>query len=261
MSRLRKSHIAALALIAAVATVTFGVVSSASGITVKAGNLVLVANGGFAPQTLPRTHNAPIRLFGGGKISTTDGSLPPILETIEIEFDKHGHVETRGLPKCTRNRLENTTVKQARRSCGRAIVGKGSGRAIVKFPDQAPIPVSSPITLFNGPRIKGDHSVIAHAHTTVPAPTTFIVPVRIERIRKGRYGYRTKARIPRIAGGYGVPIAGHLKIHRRWRFKRRKLSFVNARCVGGRLQARGRFEFKDGTRLSASFLRPCRVRR
>ena len=41
-----------------------------------------------------------------------------------------------------------------------------------------------------------------------PGPTTFIVPIVIERIHDGVYGYRTKAKIPKIAGGYGHPISG-----------------------------------------------------
>ena len=97
----------------------------------------------------------------------------------------------------------------ARRACPGAIVGKGSGTAIVKFPEQAPIPASSPITIFNGPKKHGNPTVLAHAFTTVPVATTFIVPVEIEKIHKGIYGYRTKARIPKIAGGDGVPISGN----------------------------------------------------
>ena len=48
----------------------------------------------------------------------------------------------------------------------------------------------------------------------MPAPTTFVVPVRIETIHNGRYGYRVNAEIPKIAGGSGIPISGSLKIGR-----------------------------------------------
>src|SRR3954452_23385733 len=66
-----------------------------------AGNLVLDGQGGFAPTALPRNVDAPIKIFGNGKISTVDGTLPPVLKTIEFEFDKHGSVDTTGLPQCT----------------------------------------------------------------------------------------------------------------------------------------------------------------
>lgn len=226
----------------------------------QAGNLVVDGEGGFTPTTLPKNVNAPITLYGKGKIGTIDGALPPVLKIIEFEFDKHGAVDTTGLPKCTAAKLQATTVAVARRLCPGAIVGKGFGHAVVKFPEQAPIPANSPITIFNGPRIGGDPSVLAHAYVTVPVPTTFVVPVRIETIHNGRYGYRVRAEIPKIAGGSGIPISGSLKVGRKWTFKGRSHSYVNARCADGRLQAIGKFDFKDGTRLQGTFVRPCKVR-
>jgi hypothetical protein len=225
-----------------------------------AGNIVVDGEGGFTPTALPRTVNAPITLFGSGKISTVDKSLPPIIETIQFEFDKHGAVDTTGLPKCTAAKLQATTVPQARKLCPGAIVGTGYGHAVVKFPEQPPIPANSPITIFNGPRIDGDPSVLAHAYTTVPVPTTFVVPVRIETIHHGRYGYRVNARIPKIAGGSGIPISGSIRVGRKWTYKGRKHSYISARCADGRLQAIGQFKFNDGTRLQGAFVSPCQVR-
>ncbi|HZJ29725.1 MAG TPA: hypothetical protein VFD37_07040 [Solirubrobacterales bacterium] len=217
--------------------------------------------GGFAPTTLPANRNAPISLQGYAHIKTKDGSHPPALTRLTIEYDKHGRVETRGLRVCRRNQLENTTVQDARRACRGTIVGNGFGKAVIKFPDQAPIPASTPLTIFNGPRVGGDPTVLAHAYLTVPVPTTFVVPVRIQRINKGRFGYRTEARIPAIAGGYGSSVYGRIKVGQTWRFKGRRLSYINARCVGGRLQARGFFNFRDGSSLTGSLFRPCKVRR
>ncbi|HWM63653.1 MAG TPA: hypothetical protein VNP96_06645 [Solirubrobacterales bacterium] len=234
---------------------------TASAIKFRGGDLVITANGGFTPTALPKYRDAPITLYGGGKISTVSGKLPPILEKLALEFDRHGSVQTTGLPVCTGGRLEATTVPAARRNCPGAIVGKGRGSAIVKFPEQAPIPISSPITLFNGPKVRGFDSVLAHAYTTVPVPTTFVVPVVIEKINKGVYGYRTEATIPVIAGGAGVPISGSLRIGKRWTYKGKRYSFVNARCETGHLQARGEFSFKDGTFLSGTIVRGCQVRK
>jgi hypothetical protein len=248
--------LAALLLVAASALA----VREVTKIRLQAGNIVVVGEGGFAPKALPKNVDAPIELFGKGHLDTVDGNLPPILETLEFEFDKHGSVDTTGLPKCSSGKLQATTVSQARKLCPGAIVGKGEGSAVVAFPEQAPIKVSSPITIFNGPRIGGDPSVLAHAYLTVPAPTTFIVPVRIETIHRGRYGYRVEARIPKIAGGAGVPTAGSIRINRKWTFKGKKHSFVNARCADGRLQAIGKFDFKDGTNLKGTFVSTCQAR-
>jgi hypothetical protein len=233
---------------------------SAQAFRLQLGDLVIDGDGGFSPKALPKKHNAPITLHGGGRLSTVSGDLPPILKVLTIEYDRHGSVETTGLPVCLPGKLQATTVAAARRACPGAIVGEGTGRAMVKFPEQAPIPISSPLTLFNGPRVHGNPSVLAHAFTTVPVRTTFVVPIVIERVNHGVYGYRTEAKIPPIAGGYGVPTAGHLKIGRQWTHRGRRYSYVNARCETGHLQARGQFTFSDGTFLSGSVFKPCQVR-
>jgi len=238
--------------------------ATATALKVRVGDLVLTADGGFTPTALPKYKDAPITIHGGGKLSTVSGKIPPIIETLVIEFDRHGSVQTLGLPVCPAGKLEATDVPHARRNCPGAIVGKGRGSAIVAFPEQKPIKISSPITLFNGPRKGGNPTVYAHAYTTVPVPTTFVVPVVIEKINNGVYGYRTKARIPKIAGGAGHPLSGSLRIGRKWTFKGVKHSYVNARCETGHLQARAELTFKDEgsgkTFLTGTFVNPCTVR-
>ena len=238
---------------------TAGAVRKVDKVELRAGDLIIVGHGGFRPETLPKYHDAPIVLYGGGKLSTVSGDVPPILEKFTFELDKHGHPDTTGLEVCTAQKLQATDVAAARRACPDAIVGKGFGTGVVTFPEQAPIPVSSPLTVFNGPKVHGDDSVLGHFYTTVPVATTFIVPVVIETIHHGVYGYRVEAKIPKIAGGYGHPISGHLTFDRKWTYKGKKHSFVNARCETGRLQAKGEFTFNDGTFLTGHFFRPCKV--
>lgn len=245
----------------AVLIALFALVGTASAIKLRAGDILVIGDGGFSPRKLPKNRDVPIEIHGGGRITTVSGELPPVLHRIIFRFDKHGHVETRGLPVCKRGKLIATDVPRARKNCRGSIVGKGRGKALIDFPEQKPFPVSSPITVFNGPRKGRNPSVIAHAYTTVPVPTTYVVPVVIERIHKGVYGYRTKARIPKIANGAGIPISGRLTIGRRWTHKGVRHSFVNARCATGRLQARGKFEFDNDTVLKGTFFRPCQVRR
>jgi hypothetical protein len=247
-------------VIALAALVLLIAAGTGSALVLEAGDLVVHAEGGFAPTSLPKHEDAPIKIFGSGKASTKSGELPPIVETLEIEFDRHGHVDTNGLEVCTARKLQSTTVAAARKACPNAIVGEGEGKAIVAFPEQKQIPVSSPITLFNGPKKHGDDTIIAHAYTTVPVPTTFIVPVVIEKIHHGVYGYRTKARIPKIAGGAGHPISGNITVDRKWTFKGHKYSYVNARCETGHLQAKVKVSFKDGTFLTGTFIKRCSVR-
>jgi hypothetical protein len=248
-------------IIAAGAILCLVGISTASAQRIEFGKIVMNINGGFAPRALPAKEMAPITAWGSAKIGTKDGSIPPVLEKFRVEFDKNGDVETRGLPYCTYRKLDDTITKDARRFCGKAIVGKGMGHAIVTLPDSRPIEASAPLTIFNGPRKGGDPTVLAHAFMTRPAPTTYIVPIRIERIKKGRYGRQIIVNIPKIAGGWGTPLDGKVKIGRTWKYKGKKLSYIKARCKGGRLQARGFFDFKDGSHLRGTVFNTCKVRR
>ncbi len=244
------------------AAVVIGLIgaSTAVGLRLVSGNLVVETDGGFTPTTLSKHQLTPISIHGHGKLSTLDGNLPPVLEHIIFLFDKHGSVDTRGLPICTLGKLKATTTKQARRLCPGAIVGTGFGTAIIQFPESAPIKASSPITIFNGPRRHGNPTVLAHAHLAVPAPTTYIVPIEIQHVNDGRYGYKVDARIPRIAGGSGVPIYGRITIGRKWTYKGHKMSYLNAYCPDGHLQAKGQFRFKDSTVMEGTFVKACKGR-
>ncbi len=226
----------------------------------RLGDLLIEGEGGVVPSRLPEGHDAPIAIHGGGTIGTVSGAYPPVIKDINFEFDKHGSVVSTGLPVCTAAKLQATTVAAARRNCPGAIVGKGAGRGVVVFPEQPPIPVSSPITIFNGPKKGGNNTVFAHFYTTVPAPVAFVIPIVIQKISNGIYGYRTEARVPPIAGGNGIPLSGHLKIGKRWTYEGERYSYVNARCANGRLQAKGEFGFRDGTLLTGTFFQPCQVR-
>jgi hypothetical protein len=234
---------------------------TAAATRVSAGNLVIDFGFDSAPKALPLTHDAPIKFWGRSTINTRDETAPPPVEHVTVEFDKYGHLETRGLPKCTMAKLVATTPQAARKLCPGAIVGTGFGKAIIGFPEQAPIVAGSPVTFFNGPVIGGDPSVIVHAHLDVPAPTTYLIPIRIERIRKGVYGYRIEAKIPPIAGGYGSPIDFKFKAGRDWSFQGVELSYINARCPRSQtLRARIKAQFGDGSDLLGTFTDPCQIR-
>jgi hypothetical protein len=245
----------------AVAAVALVAVGSAQALQLRVGKIVITTDGGFSPTTLPKRENAPIKLQGFAKFSTIDGTRPSPLRRLVLEFDKHGEVETRGLQKCTVAKLVATTTPRARKQCPDAIVGTGFGTAVVELPEQRPIEASSALTLFNGPKKHGNPTILGHAHLDYPAPTTYVVPIEIEKINRGRYGFRTVADFPRIANDYGSPIYGRLKIGREWTYKGQRLSFANAHCADGRLQARGEFSFKDGSSVEGTLFRPCKVRK
>jgi hypothetical protein len=232
---------------------------SAYALHLRAGNLIVDGDGGFSPKALPKDHDAPIKAFLHGRIRTLDGTRPSPLRQLVLLIDKHSSVETEGLPKCSRAKLVATTTKQARKLCPGAIVGTGFGTAVVELPEQAPIEASSAITIFNGPEVHGNPTGIGHAHLDYPTPTTYLVQSEIETIHDGRYGYRVEIDFPKIVNDYGSGIYGRFTINRKWQHKGETLSYANARCADGRLQAEVQLTFKDATLLRGTAFKPCTV--
>jgi len=234
--------------------------ASAGASTVRVGTLVLHADGGFEPRLLPRHAYAPIHFQGYGQIRTTNGTVPPALQHIKLEFDRDGHLTTTGLPTCKVSQLEGTTTAEARRRCRDAIVGSGHIAAVIPFAGLAQVRISVPLTLFNGPRIGGSPSVLGQARAPFPLSETYLIVAPIERVHGGIYGYRSEFDIPSIAGGLGSLTRIDAKIGREYRFKGRELSYVSARCSDYILQTRGDFTFADGTVIYGSAFKTCTPR-
>jgi len=84
-------------------------------------------------------------------------------------------------------------------------------------------------------------------------PAAIVTTITIKKIRKGRFGYRTVARVPAIAGGSGSALDFSFTIAKKFfRFKRHKHSYLEARCPDGRFVAKVRRSvFKNETREPA----------
>jgi hypothetical protein len=226
--------------------------------TVRVGTLVLRADGGFEPRLLPKRAFAPIRFQGYGEVKTTDGSQPPALTHVKLDFDRDGRLTTTGLPVCQPTELEAASPKQARRRCRGAIVGIGSLSADVPVAGGR-IALSSKLTLFNGPRQGGDPTVIMHAQAPAPVSETYVVTIPIER-RHGAWAYHAEFDVPPIAGGNGSLTYIEAKIGRHWRSGGVERSYVSARCSDYILQTQGYFSFADGNVIYGSVFKACRPR-
>jgi hypothetical protein len=226
---------------------------------VKVGNLVLTADGGFTPRTLPRTTFAPINFTGHADLRSADGSVPPALQQVVLDFDRDGRLSTAGLPICQPALLEEATPSEARGRCPKAIVGTGHVSALITREAEPPTLASSPITLFNGPRQAGHPTVILHARTTVPATQNFVLTIPIEK-RAGLYRYRATVEVPPIAAGRGSLIHLDVKIGKHYRYRGSERSYTAARCGDGIFRTRGRFTFSDDTIIEGSVEKPCSVR-
>jgi hypothetical protein len=230
---------------------------AANAALVKVGNLVLTADGGFTPRTLPRSTFAPIDFEGRANLKAVDGSVPPPLQQLILDFDRDGKLTTAGIPVCQPSQLGEVTPQEARRRCPGAIVGTGRVDAMISL-GGPPILASSPITLFNGPRLGGKPTVILHARTTAPGVQNFVITIPIEK-RGGPFRYRATIDLPPIAGGAGSLVHLDAAVGKRYRLGGKERSYVAARCGDGVLRTHGRFTFGDGTIIDGSVEKGCTV--
>jgi hypothetical protein len=232
---------------------------SAYALQVELDGTSVSATVGIAPRVLPARGEAPVQVDSVTRLKSTDGSAPPALKQLVFQFDKHGSIDTGGLPVCTAAKLAGTTPAQARQRCAGAVVGAGVGRAEVTMPGAQPVEISSPLTFFNAPPVGGRPALIVHAYETVPKAQTILVPTTIERIANGRYGYQVKIQLPEIAGGFGAATLAKATIGKTWKRGGRTVGYASASCNGGRLQVHGVITLADGSFFPGTLTSPCHV--
>lgn len=249
-----------LALGLAVSLLAAGCALARGATVVRTDKLVLRLNGHVTPKKLPERRMAPITLRASGRVRTTDGSQPPPIRRVRIDFDKHGGIDAKGLPVCHARQLQSRDTKAVRRICRKAIVGKGRTAVRVALAESKPFVAHGPLLLFNGGVHHGVTTMYIHAYVSVPVPTAIVTVVRIRRVHKGPYGTRAIARIPRIASGAGSVTSFAFKIHRTFKRHGKRQSYLVARCANHRFRAHAVLRAEDGTRLAGSIIRPCRQR-
>jgi hypothetical protein len=232
--------------------------AGAGGALVAVNSLILRADGGFQPRSLPRRQFAPIDFQGHFDIAAKGGGKPVALEQVMVDFDRDGRLSVAGLPTCPAERIAAAGTAEARRLCGGAMVGSGEIEALVDLGGTA-VPIAAPLTLFNGPRQDGDPTVVLHARFTTPATQTFAIVVPIER-RPGGFRYRATLNLPPIADGLGAITHVEVKVGRRFSAGGRRRSYVSAHCSDGVLRTHGHFTFADGTIIDGNVEKACNPR-
>lgn len=231
--------------------------ATASGIEACIGPLCVSSTVDVQPRELPAKANAPVTLSSTTRIRVKDGSTPPTLDAIDFLIDKHGAVNSKAFPVCPRAKLEGATPQQARKRCGGALVGKGTGKALVTMPGQAPFQITSPVSFFNAAPTGGKPTLIAHAYEKVPAPQALLVPIVIERVSKGRYGFHVRVEMPEVAGGFGAPTLAEASVGATRKKGGKVVGYISAHCSGGRLQVEGKLTFTNGDSFPTTLTSPC----
>ncbi len=235
--------------------------------SVQKGNLRVSMSGRISPTALPRTGAAPVSVFVGGQISTTNGAELPQLKGLRIEFNRGGRLEDRGLPVCPLQQIKIASSARALSACRSALVGSGSFEANIVLRGQEPYPTTGRLLVFNG-RKGGKEVLFGHIYSSEPFATSFVITFKIAHRAKGTFGTVFTASLPEALGDWGYVTAIEMKLSRRYSAGGERRSFLSAGCPAPKgfpgavfTLARTSFSFAGGKTLSSGLTRDCKVRR
>jgi hypothetical protein len=256
---MQRKSIISLAACAIVALAITAIAGAEKATTVRAGNLRLTIDGGVTPKALPKKTYAPIALNVSGKIAEADGSQPPPLTEVVVDTDRNGTIDVSGAPTCKAGQLEGQTSAAAEKICKPAILGAGTTDVELLFPESKPVALHSKLLAFNGGTKGGTTTIFIHAYLSTPVSAALVTTVKIKKEHKGRYGTRSVASIPKIAGYAGSVKAFSLTFQKKmFTYKGKKHGYLLARCADGHFDAQVEALFHDGTELGpAKIVRAC----
>jgi hypothetical protein len=181
------------------------------------------------PYKLPRVEAAPIAVFLSGHVYTRSGAVPPQLQRMVVRVNRHGLLQSKGLPSCQRGEIDPGSTVHALSRCGDGLVGSGRFWASIVLPDQRPYATRGRLLVFNG-RVGGSPVLFAHIYTTKPFATSFVITFTIEHVARGRYGTQLAASLPQALGTWGFVDRIKLTLRRKYRYLGHERSYFNASC-------------------------------
>jgi hypothetical protein len=233
---------------------------------VQEGNLRVAFDARLFPHALPREREAPVTVQLAGAVRTTDGSIPPQLREISIAMNRAGVVSVAGLPSCPSSKLQQTSTEAALVQCRSALVGRGHFAANVNFPGSPVFPARGTVLVFNSTS-KGQMGLLLHLYGSSPVRAAFVLPFKISRQSKGKFGTVFSTRLPRLASDQGYVTDINLKIGRTYSYRGERRSFISASCAapagfpGAFFElAKATFSFAGGQRLISRLPGDCKVR-
>jgi hypothetical protein len=254
-----------LGTLLAVAAFT-GLAAFAAGAVVQEEGLRITVLSQIQPFKLPRVKPAPIAVFFSGHVATPSGATPPQLRKMVVKVNRHGLLQSVGLPHCTLAEVQPASDKRALSRCGDALVGSGKFYASVVFPDQRPYPTRGRLLIFNG-RVAGKPVIFAHIYTTKPFASSFVVTFAMKHISQGPYGTELSASLPQALGNWGFVDRIKLTLKRKYQYEGKELSYFNAACPAPKGTntasfplATANFSFAGGEQIAVTVPKSCRVK-
>ena len=239
--------------------------SLAGASVVQKDNVRITVLSQILPYKLPRKGVAPIAVFVSGHLSEPHGGIPPQLQEMTVEVNKHGLLQSKGLPACPLRRIQPASTERALASCGDALIGSGQFWAHIVLPDQGAYPTHGRLLIFNG-RQKGRPVIFTHIFTANPFFSSFVIPFRVQKTSHGAYGTKLSASLPQALGDWGYVDRIKLTLKRKYTYRGKQLSYFNAGCPAPQGTKRtvfplalASFAFGEGLSIAAKVEKACAV--
>ncbi len=213
----------------AVAALALCACASAPAVTVQSEGLRISALAQLKPYKLPRKTPAPIAVFVAGHLESSAGGVPPQLRRLSVRVNRHGLLQSQGLPLCEVPRIQPATTQRALSQCGDALIGSGQFWANIVLPDQGAYRTQGRLLIFNG-RKNGRPVILTHIYTSHPFNSSFVIPFAIKKVSSGPYGTELSASLPQALGDWGYLDRIKLTLKRKYSYKGHHLSYFNAAC-------------------------------
>lgn len=235
--------------IAVVLAVVLALAPTAGGTELTGSNFSFETTATVKPKRLPKRGSAPVTLAMSGRIITAlDRTQLPALRSVELRLDRQLTLTSKGLATCTSRDLTGIPEAQARRRCGKALVGSGTLSTENTFAETPPAPQKIRFLLFNA---KGS-GLLMYAYVAYEVyegvPTTVVA--------RGRAS-KALFRIPLPTVPFSGTTAFQVRIGRTWRDQGRPLSYLSGRCSTGQLSNQATLTFAPRATLSGAVLAGC----
>lgn len=254
-----------LLAVAGVALLSAGVATAA---VIQQGDLRITVLAQLKPYKLPRVGTAPIAVFVAGHLQNANGGVPPQLQRMTIRVNKHGLLQSKGLPVCQVHQIQPASDERALENCGDALIGSGQFWANIVLPDQGAYRTQGRLLIFNGRDKKKRPQILAHIYTTHPFVSSFVIPFSIRHVAAGPYGTELRASLPEALGSWGYLDRIKLTLKRKYAYRGKRLSYFNSGCPAPGTSKRASFAlayaeffFAGRKPMGATVQKTCGVRR
>lgn len=215
--------------------------------TLGEGELSAEVTAEVTPDRLPMRGYAPAALTVRGTVSSAE--VGPLTE-VKLRLDPRLRLaaNTRGLATCAFAQVRSIAPAQARKRCGKALIGSGSVDLELAVEDIRGS-TRQQVLLFN---TRAAGRVLMYLYQ----PEALFIPVAAAIVSTGRISQHSLT-LPIRSGG-GATTAFRLRIGRTWRDRGQQRSYLVGRCAG---RFANRLTLRLGrTTLAGTLTDPCRGR-